>query len=76
MMWLRGGSGEHGLHSLNFQGVGLYPWMQQRMDPTLLGNDPNQQYQAMLAAGMQNLGSAYLLRHQVMQFQQPLQCLQ
>ncbi|XP_023894716.1 auxin response factor 8 isoform X2 [Quercus suber] len=76
MMWLRGGSGEHGLHSLNFQGVGLYPWMQQRMDPTLLGNDPNQQYQAMLAAGMQNLGNADLLRHQVMQFQQPFQYLQ
>ncbi|KAF3953683.1 hypothetical protein CMV_020899 [Castanea mollissima] len=52
--------------------------MQQRTDPTLLGNYPDQQYrnQAMLATGMQNLGSAYLLRHQVMQFQQPLQCLQ
>ena len=56
----------------------MYPWMWQRMDPTLLGNYPNQQYgyQAMLAAGMQNLGSADLLRHQVMQFQQPLQGLQ
>ena len=76
-MWLRGGTGEHGLHSLNFQGVGLYPpWMQQRLDPTLLGNDPNQQYQAMFASGMQNLGGGDLLRHQVMQFQQPFQYVQ
>ncbi|GMY24533.1 auxin response factor 8 [Fagus crenata] len=77
LMWLRGGTGEHGLHSLNFQGVGLYPpWMQQRLDPTLLGNDPNQQYQAMFASGMQNLGGGDLLRHQVMQFQQPFQYVQ
>ena len=76
--FFQGGTGEHGLHYLNFQGVSLYPWMWQRMDPPLLGNYPNQQYgyQAMLAAGMQNLGSADLLRHQVMQFQQPLQGLQ
>ncbi|KAG2713946.1 hypothetical protein I3843_03G008000 [Carya illinoinensis] len=72
LMWLRGGTGEHGVNSLNFQGVGLFPWMQQRLDPTLFGNDHNQQYQAMLAAGMQNLGSGDLLRQQIMQFQQPL----
>ncbi|KAG7981630.1 hypothetical protein I3843_04G005800 [Carya illinoinensis] len=76
MMWLRGATGEHGLNSLNFQGVGLLPWMQQRLDPTLLGNDLNQQYQAMLAAGMQNLGSGDLLRQQIMQSQQPFQHLQ
>ncbi|KAB1211098.1 Auxin response factor 8 [Morella rubra] len=76
LMWLRGGTGDNGFNSLNFQGVGLFPWMQQRLDPTLLGNDQNQQYQAMLAAGMQNLGSGDLLRQQIMQFQQPFQYLQ
>ncbi|XP_059449137.1 auxin response factor 8 isoform X2 [Corylus avellana] len=76
LMWVRGGTGEHGLHSLNFQGMGLLPWMQQRLDPTLIGNDHNQQYQAMLAAGMQNLGSGDLLRQQIMQFQQPFQYIQ
>ncbi|KAF5479317.1 hypothetical protein F2P56_000150 [Juglans regia] len=76
LMWLRGGTGEHGVNSLNFQGVGLFPWMQQRLDPTLFGNDHNQQYQAMLAAGMQNLGSGDLLRQQIMQFQQPFQYFQ
>ncbi|KAJ7964379.1 Auxin response factor [Quillaja saponaria] len=76
LMWLKGGTGEQGLNSLNFQGVGLLPWMQQRVDPTLLGNDPTQQYQAMLAAGLQNIGSGDLLRQQIMHFQQPIQYLQ
>ncbi|OIW16115.1 hypothetical protein TanjilG_18830 [Lupinus angustifolius] len=64
LMWLRGGPGD--------QGVGLLPWMQQRLDPTLIRNDQNQQYQAMLAtAGSQNIGSGDLLRHPMMNFQQP-----
>ncbi|KAK7276162.1 hypothetical protein RIF29_17297 [Crotalaria pallida] len=72
LMWLRGGPGDQGVNSLNFQGVGLLPWMQQRLDPTMLGNDQNQQYQAMLAAaGLQNVGSGDLLRQQMMNFQQP-----
>ncbi|KAJ7960002.1 Auxin response factor [Quillaja saponaria] len=76
LMWLRGGTGDQGLNSLNFQGVGLLPWMQQRLDTTLHGNDPAQQYQAMLAAGLQNIGSGDLMRQQIMHFQQPLQYLQ
>ena len=76
LMWLRGGPGDQGLNSVNFQGVGLLPWMQQRLDPTVLGNDHNQQYQAMLAAGLQNLGSGDLLRQQMMNFQQPYNYLQ
>ncbi|KAK7305604.1 hypothetical protein VNO77_43510 [Canavalia gladiata] len=76
LMWLRGGHVDQGLNSLNFQGAGMLPWMQQRMDPTLLGNDQNQQYQAMLAAGLQNLGSGYLMRQQMMNFQQPFPYLQ
>ncbi|XP_027369126.1 auxin response factor 8-like isoform X2 [Abrus precatorius] len=76
LMWLRGGPGDQALSSLNFQGAGLLPWMQQRLDPTLLGNDHNQQYQAMLAAGMQNIGSVDLMRQQMMNFQQPFNYLQ
>ncbi|KAG4974989.1 hypothetical protein JHK87_031810 [Glycine soja] len=77
LMWLRGGPVDQGLNSLNFQGAGgMLPWMQQRLDPTLLGNDQNQQYQAMLAAGLQNLGSGYLMKQQLMNFQQPYHYLQ
>ncbi|KAH8483109.1 hypothetical protein H0E87_027749 [Populus deltoides] len=72
LIWLRGGSGEQGLPSLNFQ-ANMLPWMQQRLDPMMLGNDRNQRYQAMLAAGMQNLGGGDPLRQQFMQLQQPFQ---
>nr|AXB55027.1 auxin response factor 8 [Populus tomentosa] len=75
LMWLRGASGEPGLPSLNFQ-ANMLPWMQQRLDPTMLGNDHYQRYQAMLAAGMQNLGSGDPFRQQFMQLQQPFQYLQ
>ncbi|MED6165138.1 Auxin response factor 8 [Stylosanthes scabra] len=76
LMWLRGGTGDQGLNSLNFQSVGMLPWMQQRLDLALLGNDHNQQYQDMLAAGLQNIGSGELLRQQMMNFQQPFNYLQ
>ncbi|CAJ1960705.1 unnamed protein product [Sphenostylis stenocarpa] len=76
LMWLRGGPVDQGLNSLNFQGAGMLPWMQQRLDPTLLGSDQNQQYQAMLATGLQNLGSGYLMKQQMMNFQQPFHYLQ
>lgn len=76
LMWLRGGPGDQALNSLNFQGSGLLPWMQQRMDPTLLANDHNQHYQAMFASGLQNLGSGDLMRQQMMNFQQPFNYLQ
>ncbi|ESR43655.1 hypothetical protein CICLE_v10011065mg [Citrus x clementina] len=71
--WLRGGTGEQGLTTLNFQSLGMFPWMQQRVEPSFLGNDHNQQYQAMLAAGMQ---SGDPVRQQFMQLQQPFQYLQ
>lgn len=73
LTWLNGETGEQGLHSLNFQSAGLLPWMQQRIDPLLLGSDHNQQYQAMLAAGLQNMDP---LKQQYVQFQQPFQFLQ
>ncbi|CAL0307678.1 unnamed protein product [Lupinus luteus] len=72
LMWLRGGPGDQGVNSLNVKGVGLLPWMQQRLDPTLIGNNQNQQYQAVLAAAdLRNAGSENLLRQQMMNFQQP-----
>ncbi|KAL8194017.1 hypothetical protein R6Q57_026259 [Mikania cordata] len=69
MAWMRGETGEQGLHSLNFQSVGMFPWMQQRMDPSFLQNNLNQQYQAALAVNLQNLGSGDALKQQFMQFQ-------
>ncbi|KAJ6370755.1 hypothetical protein OIU77_001294 [Salix suchowensis] len=75
LIWLKDGSGEQGLPSLNFQ-ANMLPWMQQRLDPTMLGNDHTQRYQAILAAGMQNLGGGDPLRQQFMQLQQPFQYLQ
>ncbi|KAK9062144.1 hypothetical protein SSX86_019330 [Deinandra increscens subsp. villosa] len=80
MTWMRGETGEQGLHSLNFQSVGMFPWMQQRMDPSFLQSNLNQQYQAALAANLQSLGSGDALKQQLMQFQlqqqQPIQYAQ
>ncbi|XVF71015.1 hypothetical protein PTKIN_Ptkin12aG0000500 [Pterospermum kingtungense] len=73
LMWLRGSSGEQGLHSLNLQSFGSFPWMQQRLDLSFPGNGHNLQYQAMLANGLQNLGSGDHLRQQL---QQSLQYVQ
>ncbi|KAH0687928.1 hypothetical protein KY290_016589 [Solanum tuberosum] len=77
MAWLRGESSEQGPHLLNLQSYGgMLPWMQQRVDPTMLRNDLNQQYQAMLASGLQNFGSGDLMKQQLMQFPQPVQYVQ
>ncbi|CAN1228624.1 Auxin response factor 8 [Linum perenne] len=73
LTWMRGGVGD-GLPNMNFQAVNILPWMQQqRVDPSLLRNDQNQWYQAMLAASLQSPGSGDPMRQQFMQFQQPLQ---
>ncbi|XP_024974073.1 auxin response factor 8 [Cynara cardunculus var. scolymus] len=76
MAWLRGETGEQALHSLNFQSSGMFPWMQQRVDPSFLQSNLNQQYQAVLAAGLQSVGSGDALKQQLLQFQQPVQYLQ
>lgn len=76
MAWLRAEAGEQGFNSMNLQSVGMFPWMQQRFDPAGLRNDLSQQYQAMLSAGLQNCGSGELLKHQLVQFQQPAHYLQ
>ncbi|KAL2247145.1 UNVERIFIED_CONTAM: Auxin response factor 8, partial [Sesamum indicum] len=75
LAWLR--SGEQGFNSVNFQSVGMFPWIQQqRLDPMGSSNDFGQQYQAMLAGGLQNFGSGELPKHQLMHFQQPVHYLQ
>ncbi|XP_020554466.1 auxin response factor 8 isoform X3 [Sesamum indicum] len=75
LTWLRGG--EQGFNSMNFQSVGMFPWIQQqRLDPMGSSNDFGQQYQAMLAGGLQNFGSGELPKHQLMHFQQPVHYLQ
>ncbi|KAL8125370.1 hypothetical protein AgCh_012892 [Apium graveolens] len=76
MTWLRGETGEQGLNSLNFQSGSMMPWMQQRVDPTFGRNDLNQQYQAMLAARLQDVAGGDSPRQPFMQFQQPYQYLQ
>ncbi|PSS36616.1 Auxin response factor like [Actinidia chinensis var. chinensis] len=76
MAWLRGETGEQGLHSVNYQNVGMFPWNQQRVDATFVRNDLNQQYQAMLAAGLQNIGGGDSLKQQFLQLHQPFQYLQ
>lgn len=76
MTWFRGETGEQGLHSLNFQNVGMLPWTQQRLDTSLVRNDFNPQYQAMLAAGLHNTGGGDSIKHQFLQLQQPFQYLQ
>ncbi|NP_001292755.1 ADP-ribosylation factor 6 [Amborella trichopoda] len=75
LMWLRDGA-DRNMQSLNFQGLGVSPWMPQRFDSSLLGMQSDV-YQAMAAAALQEMrggidpskqGAASLL-----QFQQPLQ---
>ncbi|ESQ28807.1 hypothetical protein EUTSA_v10018139mg [Eutrema salsugineum] len=67
LTWFRGGAGENGMLPLNYPSASLFPWMQQ----SLLGTDQNQQYQAMLAAGLQNIGGGDPLRQQFVQLQEP-----
>ncbi|KAI7734294.1 hypothetical protein M8C21_012197, partial [Ambrosia artemisiifolia] len=63
-------NGLAGLNSLNFQSVGMLPWMQQRVDPLLLQSNLNQHYQAALASS----GCGDALKQQFIQFQQqPIQ---
>ncbi|XP_052194955.1 auxin response factor 8 isoform X3 [Diospyros lotus] len=76
MAWLRGETAEQGLHSLNFQNVGMSPWTQQRLDTNFVTNDLNQQYQTMLAAGLQNIGGGDSMKQQFLQLQQSFPYLQ
>ncbi|KAA8515128.1 hypothetical protein F0562_018307 [Nyssa sinensis] len=37
LMWLCGENGNRGIQSLDFQGIGVTPWMQPRLDASVLG---------------------------------------
>ncbi|XP_073060783.1 auxin response factor 6-like [Primulina eburnea] len=72
LAWLRGGMGDQGIHSLNFQGFGASPWMQPRLDASILGLQPDA-YQLMAAAPHQEAGSfgpSKLTNQPLLQFQQ------
>ncbi|RVW34902.1 Auxin response factor 17 [Vitis vinifera] len=54
LMWLRGDNVDRGIQSLNFQGIGVNPWMQPRLDASMLGLQTDM-YQAMAAAALQEM---------------------
>lgn len=54
LMWLQGGVGDQGMQSLNFQGFGVTPWVQPRLDASMPGLQPDL-YQAMAAAALQEM---------------------
>ncbi|KAK1296697.1 Auxin response factor 12 [Acorus calamus] len=72
LMWLRGDTGERGLQSMNFQALGMGPWIQQRVEPLLVGNG-HDQYQTLAAAALQDIRTGDSLKQQFLQFQQPFQ---
>ncbi|XXG68350.1 hypothetical protein AAC387_Pa06g1458 [Persea americana] len=72
LMWLRGDGADRGIQSLNFQGIGVTPWMQPRLDASLLGLQPDV-YQAMAAAALQEIRNVDPLKQappSLLQFQQ------
>ncbi|KAK7245622.1 hypothetical protein RIF29_40470 [Crotalaria pallida] len=72
MLWLR--EPDRGLQSINFQGIGVNPWMQQRFDPSML-NMQTDMYQAVAAAALQDMRTLDPSKQHpaslVQQFQQP-----
>lgn len=67
-MWMRDNSGDRSVQALNFQGMGMNHWMQQRFDSSLLGMQPDV-YQAMAAAALQEMRSVDPSKR-LLQFQQ------
>lgn len=72
LMWLR--DTDRGLQSLNYQGIGVNPWMQPRFDPAML-NMQTDMYQAVAAAALQDMRTVVdpskQLPGSLLQFQQP-----
>jgi hypothetical protein len=68
LMWLRD-SANPGFQSLNFGGLGSSPWMQPRLDNSVLGLQPDMYQTIAAAADLQS--SAKKILPAVMQFQQP-----
>ncbi|CAN6193501.1 unnamed protein product [Urochloa humidicola] len=67
LMWLRD-TANPGFQSLNFGGLGVNPWMQRRLDASLLGLQPDM-YQAMATAAFQD--PTKQVSPTILQFQQP-----
>ncbi|XP_074310683.1 auxin response factor 8-like isoform X2 [Silene latifolia] len=75
LLWLRGQGGEQGLNSMNFQSMGMFPWMPTRADSMLPVNSQTQQYQALLSSNLLNLRGGDMVSPQLMQYQQPMHYL-
>ncbi|KAJ6839416.1 auxin response factor 12-like isoform X1 [Iris pallida] len=71
-MWLRGDARERGIHSLNYQSLGMGPWIQPTLEPLMLGNG-HDQYQVMSAAALQDIRGGDFLKQQLLQYQQTFQ---
>ncbi|CAN1850808.1 Auxin response factor 6 [Linum perenne] len=70
LMWLQG-LGDQGMPSMNFQGFGVNPWLQPRLDTSIQALQPDV-YQAMAAAALQEMRaveSSKLGSQSVLQFQ-------
>ncbi|CAL0329744.1 unnamed protein product [Lupinus luteus] len=62
-----------GFQSLDFQGIGINPWMQPRLDPSMV-NFQNDMYQSMAAAALQDMRTSDPSKQHPassLQFQQP-----
>ncbi|KAB2601496.1 auxin response factor 6 [Pyrus ussuriensis x Pyrus communis] len=73
LMWLQGNNGDRGMQSLSFSGMGITPWMQPRLDASMIGLQPDM-YQAMAAAALQEMRAvdpSRPLPTSHLQFQQP-----
>ncbi|XWS32990.1 hypothetical protein CRYUN_Cryun22dG0038700 [Craigia yunnanensis] len=74
LMWLQGGVGDQGIQSLNFQGFGVAPWIQPRLDTSSIPGVQPDLYQAMEVAalqGMRTVDSSKIGSQSLLQFQQP-----
>ncbi|KAM5587579.1 auxin response factor 6 [Rosa sericea] len=72
LMWLRGDTGDRGIQSLNYHGIGVTPWMQPRLDASMIGLQTDV-YQAMAAAALQEMRAvdpSKSLPTSLLQFQQ------
>ncbi|XP_019460128.1 PREDICTED: auxin response factor 6-like isoform X2 [Lupinus angustifolius] len=72
LLWLQGTT-DRGLQSLDFQGIGINPWMQPRLDPSMV-NFQNDMYQSMAAAALQDMRTLDPSKQHPassLQFQQP-----
>ncbi|XP_044496299.1 auxin response factor 6 [Mangifera indica] len=72
LLWLRG-DGDRGIQSMNFQGLGVTPWMQPRLDASMLGLQTDM-YQVMATAALREMRAVDPSKPtptSLLQFQQP-----